>query len=599
MENYISKLLGFNNSSVPYLQGLQMRGTDKSLTSRYNQTSQCSIAGRYISAVDSLQAGNAFVCEGENFFASEYHSPTHNGVISVYMDKRSNKMQACFTPDATPEQHEPYTPATHGYKACSLIVHAECMADSEYSEWYDTFAEHWEEGLNIPDNTMKKAIYILSDNVYRRLVDPMELHDYPSLKDLTSPLEMLNPEQVLDITSSEGEPMIFKIKKDGNGTTEVAGTSEPDSYIINPDRVFDAIEQEMLKANTPSDSIIISKEAKSIAKCCKETTEDILPARTFMLTGPAGTGKSTTAAMVAHLCGLPFVRQGLGPDTDKFDLLISTQPNTANGASSINELCEKSGLPTLSDLQFDAVGYYNEMTGKTAIEKDGCVVVDGQLISMEEFVYMATEKWINTVLPVVNNDNKQFAFVHSPIVEAAQKGWVVEIQEPTLVNNPGELGLLNSLLEEGVITLPNGEIIRRHPDNIVIFTTNYGYEGTGSLNQALRDRCRKEYRINLPAEPELVERVMARSGNTNKEQVTEMVRFVGHLKKLQKEQLVGDGEIGERSLIAWAADSIRNDPYESCIEDVINKAASDSDDVKLFIDALDNSVFKKTRKRNR
>ena len=150
-----------------------------------------------------------------------------------------------------------------------------------------------------------------------------------------------------------------------------------------------------------------------------------------------------------------------------------------------------------------------------------------------------------------------------------------------------------------MITLPNGEIIRRHPDNIVIFTTNYGYEGTGSLNQALRDRCRKEYRVKLPEEKELIERVMSRSGNTNKEQVTEMVRFVGHLKKLQKEQLVGDGEIGERSLIAWAADSIRNDPYESCIEDVINKAASDSDDVKFFIDALDNSAFKKTRKRNR
>ena len=598
MENYISKLLGFNNAALPYLSGLQMRGTDKRLTSRYNQTSQCSIAGRYIAAIDSVQAGKAFVCEGDEFFASEYHSPTHNGVISVYMDKQSNKMKACFTPDSNPENHEPYIPAKHGYKACSLIVHAECMADSEYSENYDIFAEHWQENLVTPDENMKKAIYIISDNVYRRLVDPLCLHDYPSLKDATSPLEMLGPEQALQITSSEGEPMVLKIK---NKTTETAETSEsePVSYIINPNREFDKIEQEMLKANTPSDSIIVSKEAKSIAKCCKETSEDILPARTFMLTGPAGTGKSTTAAMVAHLCGLPFVRQGLGPDTDKFDLLISTQPNTANCASSINELCEKSGLPTLSDLQFDAVGYYNEMTGKTAIEKDGCVVVDGQLISMEEFVYMATEKWINTVLPISNNANQQFAFVHSPIVEAAQKGWVVEIQEPTLVNNPGELGLLNSLLEEGVITLPNGEIIRRHPDNIVIFTTNYGYEGTGSLNQALRDRCRKEYRINLPAEPELVERVMARSGNTNKEQVTEMVRFVGHLKKLQKEQLVGDGEIGERSLIAWAADSIRNDPYESCIEDVINKAASDSDDVKFFIDALDNSAFKKTRKRKR
>lgn len=598
MENYISKLLGFNNAALPYLSGLQMRGTDKSLTSRYNQTSQCSIAGRYIAAIDSVQAGNAFTCEGDEFFASEYHSPTHNGVISVYMDKKNYKMKACFTPDANPDQHEPYLPATHGYKACSLIVHAECMADSEYSEMYETFAEHWEDNLTSPDENMKKAIYIISDNVYRRLVDPLCLHDYPSLKDTTSPLEMLDPEQVLDITSSEGEPLIFKIKKDGT-TTEVAGTSEPDSYVIDPDRVFDAIEQEMLKANTPSDSIIISKEAKSIAKCCLETTEDILPARTFMLTGPAGTGKSTTAAMVAHLCGLPFVRQGLGPDTDKFDLLISTQPNTANGASSINELCEKAGLPTLADLQFDVVGYYNQLTGKTATEKGDCVLVDEQSIPMDEFVYMATEQWINTVLPLSNNANQQFAFVHSPIIEAAQKGWVVEIQEPTLVNNPGELGLLNSLLEEGVITLPNGEVIKRHPDNIVIFTTNYGYEGTGSLNQALRDRCRKEYRVKLPEEKELIERVMSRSGNTNKDQVTEMVRFVGHLKKLQKEQLVGDGEIGERSLISWAADSIRNDPYESCIEDVINKAASDSDDVKFFIDTLDNSAFKKTRKRNR
>ena len=329
MENYISKLLGFNNAALPYLSGLQMRGTDKSLTSRYNQTSQCSIAGRYIAAIDSVQAGNAFTCEGDEFFASEYHSPTHNGVISMYMEKQSNKVKACFTPASNTENHEPYIPAKHGYKACSLIVHAECMADSEYSENYDIFAEHWQENLVTPDENMKKAIYIISDNVYRRLVDPLCLHDYPSLKDATSPLEMLDPEQVLQITSSEGEPMVLKIK---NKTTETAETSEsePVSYIINPNREFDKIEQEMLKANTPSDSIIVSKEAKSIAKCCKETSEDILPARTFMLTGPSGTGKSTTAAMVAHLCGLPFVRQGLGPDTDKFDLLISTQPNTAN-----------------------------------------------------------------------------------------------------------------------------------------------------------------------------------------------------------------------------------------------------------------------------
>ena len=43
-------------------------------------------------------------------------------------------------------------------------------------------------------------------------MDPLCRHDYPSLKDATSPLEMLDPEQVLQITSSEGEPMVLKIK---------------------------------------------------------------------------------------------------------------------------------------------------------------------------------------------------------------------------------------------------------------------------------------------------------------------------------------------------------------------------------------------------
>ena len=62
---------------------------------------------------------------------------------------------------------------------------------------------------------------------------------------------------------------------------------------------------------------------------------------------------------------------------------------------------------------------------------------------------------------------------------------------------PGVLVGLNSLLEQsGSITLPTGEIIQRHPDTVVIVTTNVSYEGCRGLNRATRSvlkRCGTNY----------------------------------------------------------------------------------------------------------
>ena len=54
---------------------------------------------------------------------------------------------------------------------------------------------------------------------------------------------------------------------------------------------------------------------------------------------------------------------------------------------------------------------------------------------------------------------------------------------------PGVLVGLNSMLEQsGSITLPTGEIINRHPDAVVVVTTNISYEGCRGLNQSVIDR---------------------------------------------------------------------------------------------------------------
>ena len=58
-----------------------------------------------------------------------------------------------------------------------------------------------------------------------------------------------------------------------------------------------------------------------------------------------------------------------------------------------------------------------------------------------------------------------YTYVETDFVKALKHGYLVEVQEPSTIIQPGVLVGLNSLLEqEGSITLPTGEIIRRHPD---------------------------------------------------------------------------------------------------------------------------------------
>ena len=68
-------------------------------------------------------------------------------------------------------------------------------------------------------------------------------------------------------------------------------------------------------------------------------------------------------------------------------------------------------------------------------------------------------------------------YVETDFIKALKNGYVVGIiQEPSTILQPGVLVGLNSLLEqEGTITLPTGEVIRRHPDAVVVVTTNVGY----------------------------------------------------------------------------------------------------------------------------
>ena len=72
----------------------------------------------------------------------------------------------------------------------------------------------------------------------------------------------------------------------------------------------------------------------------------------------------------------------------------------------------------------------------------------------------------------------KFKVVYSDLTLGFLNGWLIELQEMNCILKPGVLVGLNNILENGVLHLSTGEVIHRHPDSVVVFTQNPGYNGT-------------------------------------------------------------------------------------------------------------------------
>ena len=184
-------------------------------------------------------------------------------------------------------------------------------------------------------------------------------------------------------------------------------------------------------------------------------------------------------------------------------------------------------------------------------------------------------------------------------MKALKHGYLVEIQEPSTIMQPGVLVGLNSLLEqEGSITLPTGEIIHRHPDTVVVVTTNVSYEGCRQMNQSVVDRMSLVKDIELPESEVMVQRAMAVTGCTDEYQVSQMVQVVNDMADYCRKNSITDGACGMRSLIDWIISSeISGDPYLSAKYTIISKATANEEDREALITTILDPLFAPKRAR--
>ena len=172
------------------------------------------------------------------------------------------------------------------------------------------------------------------------------------------------------------------------------------------------------------------------------------------------------------------------------------------------------------------------------------------------------------------------------------------IAEPLVVHEPGQTTTqrsqqVRSLLEQsGTITLPTGAVIRRHPDAVVVVTTNVSYEGCRTLNQSVVDRMSLVKDIKLPSPEVMAQRVMAVTGATDEYKVAQMVQVVNDLADYCRKNGITDGTVGMRSLIDWVTSAeISGNPYTSAMDTIISKATADEEDREALITSILDPVY--------
>lgn len=491
------------------------------------------------------------------------------------------------------------------------------MSDAEFDE---TFQEYYDQFIaGYPD--MAKAtesMAILCDNAYRRIKDDTCPAHINITVDKSGNLMRVSQGQLdsgsfVPTSVTAGEFTIFA--KTGPAVIKKAGvvvehTDFVGKYPLTPGRTLSALELSLIP-KLP-EWYIIPPEVVDICKHAQKTTGRPMQMRNFLLRGPAGTGKTMGAKAIAAGLGLPYMKYTCSANTEIFDFTGMIFPETdavSTGSSELDrerEILKSMGgisyanvakllrLPDLDDMDYDPAGVYQALTG---VENLAATVQDCMSVVLEK----VTEK-VQALSKRAENrqsSGQNYTYVETDFVKALKHGYLVEVQEPSTIIQPGVLVGLNSLLEqEGSITLPTGEIIRRHPDTVVIVTTNVSYEGCRQMNQSVVDRMSLVKDIELPEPEVMVQRAMAVTGCADEYLVSQMVQVVNDMADYCRKNSITDGACGMRSLIDWVISAeISGDPYLSAKYTIISKATADEEDREALITTILDPMFAPKRKR--
>ena len=617
-----TKLFAFDRRlPAPFDKGVKKK---VKVSSTYGDGTEATLSSTVVKAVlaycackDGSKPGAVGICGSKG--VAEYKSASGADAYHLAVYDPSNGTVLASKYDSGTEVMETYSMGKSGQDGAAVLLAMipALAADQEFADNLDAFmAEYRDSFSDLPKATDLAAI--LCDNAYRRVKDKScPAHLQVNIDNSGNVMRVsqthldsgnFTPDRVLagefTILAHTGATVVLEQKE------TVPHSDFIGKYILTPARGLTAHEEALVPTLAPW--YVLPEEVVSICAHAQKSTEKSLPMRNFLLRGPAGTGKTEGAKAIAAGLHLPYVKYTCSANTEVYDFIGQVFPETdgpSTGDADLDrerqELKEMGGityenvkkimgLPDLDDMDYDPEGTYMLLTGHA---KAGATSQD----CMAEVMDQVTAKLqkLCTVKPETVNAGQTYTYTETDFIRALKYGYVCEIQEPTTIMQPGVLVGLNSLLEQnGTITLPTGEVIRRHPDAVVVVTTNVSYEGCRGMNQSVLDRMNLTQDIELPAPEIMAQRAMSVTGCEDDVLVSRMVQVVNDMADFCRKNGISDGSCGMRSLIDWIMSAeITGDPYTSALCTIISKATADEEDRNAIITSVLEPILRQNEKK--
>jgi len=347
-------------------------------------------------------------------------------------------------------------------------------------------------------------------------------------------------------------------------------------YYLSPGRLLSDDEQKLIWKKPLSHKV--SEEERRISNEIRRNwNRGEMKIANVLLEGDAGSGKTQLAKALSANFGLPYTKVTCFADMDKSDIIGAILPVLSSDRLEQMEPSEQTVLKAL----YDSSGFQSITE----------IIMDVMGVTQEQAA-LKMRKLLQQIKENSDGEEVEYRFYPSEIVRAYRLGYLLEIQEPTVIRDAAVLMALNSALElDGSINLPT-EIIHRHPDFIAVITTNRSYAGTRPLNEALRDRVQHTEKMDLPTKEVMMDRAMAKTGYKNEKVLGVLADIIMILDKTARANAI-KGVAGMRSFFYWV-DAVAGgtSAKESLYHKVIYKITTDSEEIKILEEALQkNGLF--------
>ena len=523
--------------------------------------------------------------QGSTFRISEYHSA--NKTDCVVCNPVTGKFNAAQVEDGT-DTLKPYTVGPSNGSGTGLLF---CLMpilyeDEEFQRNFQELLSHYDSGWADMDGAFNCAL-ILCDNIYRRIESSKTLGSdgvkisIPTTGNISAITQMsMDSGNYAPTGTTYGEFTIMQMS--GTPTVRAASFKREDfvgKYALSMRTLTD---REKAMVPTLPDWYIIPKEVVRVCEHAKITTTSSQPMRNFLFRGDAGTGKTMGAQAIAAGLNLPYTLMTCSANTEITDLVGQFIPDTSGFQS---EQQYEGELPKISDIIMHPPSVYKMLTGVYDEEK-----------TEDDVLQKLIEIAVGNLVEKEETPGQRIRYVDTPLVEAIRYGYVCELQEPSCIANPGVLVGLNSLLDNcQVITLPTGERVKRHPDTVIVVTTNSDYSGCRDMNQSVISRMDLIYDMEAPDLNTMVKRVMNVTGFTDEQEATKMAIVVRDIAERCRQTMITDGSCGMREFKSWVLSTmVTKDPYESALSTIISSASADPDNRAELISSCLETQYSRT-----